>query len=281
MSQSERGETSAAGQRPSRATRPSLDRPSLFAGMEDDHSDPAAAKRVRILSTLEAPRTASRKGGLRPPASAHRSPGRSWALWALMGGGLVCAAGGLWLSSMADEPDPAPRQAIARAVAPAASVGTTPAASAPTVTSAARAMHPDAPLTALIESSPPGAPASVPMQAPAPAAAEASAADTANPLALLSTTPASSPSRAKAQAASIPVSPKLSKVSKAPPGKGKTGPSDDVALLEAMFAHAGHRKPPRSASEELERRCGPLNGAEARACRTKVCKRYPDARVCR
>lgn len=248
--------------------------------MEDDHSDPAAAKRVRILSTLDAPRAASRKGGLRPPTSAHRAPGRSWALWVLMGGGLACAAGGWWLSSMADAPDPTPGQAIAQAAAPtasAASVGITPAASTPAVAPAARALHPDAPLTALIESSPPSATPSEPASAPTSAAA--SAADTANPLALLSTTPAPPPTRAQAQAQTrTPTSPKPHTP---PQGKGKPGKSDDVALLEAMFAHAGHRKPPRSASEELERRCGPLNGAEARACRIKVCKRYPDARVCR
>lgn len=253
--------------------------------MEDDHSDPAAAKRVRILSTLDAPRAASRKGGLRPPTSAHRAPGRSWALWFLMGGGLACAAGGWWLSSMADAPDPATSQAIAQAAAPAApasaaSVGITPAASTPAVAPAARALHPDAPLTALIENSPPSATPSGPAAAPAPAAAAASAADTANPLALLSTTPAPSPTRAQAQA-STAASPKSPKSTKPPQGKAKSGKSDDVALLEAMFAHAGHRKPPRSASEELERRCGPLNGTEARACRLKVCKRYPDARVCR
>lgn len=270
MSQSERGEPSAAGLRPGPAARPSLDRPSLFAGMEDDHSPHTTAKRVRILSTLDAPRGGTRKAGPRHGAAPDRHPRRSWALWALMGGGMACVIGGLWLSSMAEQAPTTSRPPQAVASAPEAA----PRSSASPTDSP---VHPDAPLTALIESNPTSAPPTASAASgPQLPLADVDADGTASPLALLNNTP-SPPGEAAAR-------PPTAKASRASPAKVRSPTrqsDDDVALLEAMFAHAGQRKPPRSASEELERRCGPLQGAEARACRTKVCKRYPDARVCR
>ena len=56
---------------------------------------------------------------------------------------------------------------------------------------------------------------------------------------------------------------------------------DDVALLEAMFTHAGKRQAPSSATQQLTQQCAPLSGAEARACQSRVCQQFPTASVCR
>jgi hypothetical protein len=55
---------------------------------------------------------------------------------------------------------------------------------------------------------------------------------------------------------------------------------EDVALLEAMFAHTGARKPPASVAEELASTCGGLSGAQAATCRARICVQHPTASVC-
>jgi hypothetical protein len=55
---------------------------------------------------------------------------------------------------------------------------------------------------------------------------------------------------------------------------------EDVALLEAMFAHTGARKPPVSVAEEIKRQCSQLAGAEAATCRARLCVQNPSANVC-
>lgn len=65
------------------------------------------------------------------------------------------------------------------------------------------------------------------------------------------------------------------------PGKEAGGRDDDVALLEAMFAHAGPRKVPTSAADDLRKRCGALSGDAANACRAKVCAQHPKSQLCR
>lgn len=63
--------------------------------------------------------------------------------------------------------------------------------------------------------------------------------------------------------------------------KPKNPKDEDVALLEAMFAHTGARSaPPLSADEEIKTRCNVLNGAAAATCRAKVCVQNPSAAVC-
>jgi hypothetical protein len=55
---------------------------------------------------------------------------------------------------------------------------------------------------------------------------------------------------------------------------------EDVALLEAMFAHTGSRKAPVSVAEEIKRQCSQLAGAEAATCRARLCVQNPTAPVC-
>lgn len=75
-----------------------------------------------------------------------------------------------------------------------------------------------------------------------------------------------------------------SKQAKSAPATGKRtqagGRNDeDVALLEAMFAHTRPR-PSESAADEIKRRCGGLSGPDAATCRARVCVQNPTAPVC-
>ena len=61
---------------PARSARPSLDRPSLFAGMDPDHPDPGLSEgpaSVRLLSTLESAQRPSRGPARRSRPRARRS----------------------------------------------------------------------------------------------------------------------------------------------------------------------------------------------------------------
>ncbi|MFZ4551159.1 MAG: hypothetical protein ACOYNB_04985 [Aquabacterium sp.] len=56
---------------------------------------------------------------------------------------------------------------------------------------------------------------------------------------------------------------------------------DDVALLEAMFAHSNHRKPgEHTSSEAAWQRCTALVEAAASACRARYCVQHAGASVC-
>lgn len=54
---------------------------------------------------------------------------------------------------------------------------------------------------------------------------------------------------------------------------------EDVALLEAMFAHTRPR-PADSAADEIKRRCSGLSAPDAATCRARVCVQSPTAAVC-
>lgn len=75
-----------------------------------------------------------------------------------------------------------------------------------------------------------------------------------------------------------------SKQAKSAPSTGKRTQAggrndDDVALLEAMFAHTRPRST-ESVAEEIKRRCGNLSGPDAATCRARVCVQNPTAAVC-
>lgn len=228
--------------KPGRGQRPSLDRPSLFAGMDDE---PTAEdhQRVRILSTLESTRHAMRpsrtKGGKRTSKS-HR---RSWlqgALWGAMGVGVLALMAGFVMVIQDSKPAIAqelPATTIARAPtsakhdAPVPSVGgTPPPAAGPAVI---ETTHADAPLAAL---GPTSTASSSTALSPSTEPDRAATNDQAK------TAPAVKPAVALASATST---------TPAKPGKaGATakGQDEDVALLEAMFAHTGRKAPPKPAT---------------------------------
>ena len=63
-------------------------------------------------------------------------------------------------------------------------------------------------------------------------------------------------------------------------GKRDAGAShDDVALVEAMLAHAGPRKAPPPPTEAL-RQCGADSSPEASVCRARVCVQHPSLPAC-
>ncbi|MBC7702251.1 hypothetical protein [Aquabacterium sp.] len=220
--------------KPGQGQRPNLDRPSLFAGMDDE---PATKdkQRVRILSTLESTRHASRpsrtKGGRRTSKS-HR---RSWlqgALWGAMGVGVLALMVGFVLVIQDSKP------AIAQVL--------------PVPTTAARA-----PTSAKPDHQVPNVEVTAPT-ATGPAVIETTHADT--PLAALSAAPATSSatvlakstepervavnSKANAAPAVKPATTTLpAKTGKA--GATAKGREEDVALLEAMFAHTGRKAAPK------------------------------------
>lgn len=69
-----------------------------------------------------------------------------------------------------------------------------------------------------------------------------------------------------------------------PAAKRSQSKDDDVALLEAMFAHTGNNRaaspPPMSPAEEIKTRCDVQSGAAAATCRARVCVQNPSAPVC-
>jgi hypothetical protein len=191
-------------------------------------------QRVRILSTLESTRHASRpsrtKGGRRTSQS-HR---RSWlqgALWGAMGVGMLALMVGFVLVVQDSKP----------AVAQALPVHTP-------LTHALTAAKQDTHVPHLEVTSPTAA---------GPAVIETTHADT--PLAALSMAPPASPAMVHA-APTEPERAAVNSTSNAPPAvkagvvslakTGKAGTTakaqdEDVALLEAMFAHTGRKAAPK------------------------------------
>lgn len=291
-----------------------LGRPSLFAAQDSRHQDLADAAGVRILSTLESqqrppPRRRVGDADLRalsglPSASRHSPPGggtERWALWGLVSAGLVLASLGLWLSQegtahppplqSAAHPAPSSRPVLSSVHAPL-SVATAPVPAPHT------AALPQ--MAAVIENSPPGAGsvvadapmapiASVSPQAAGPVGGSVQPTD--KPLAAASKrkpdVKASDKTSDKANdkahgKANEKTSGKASgKANSKDNKKAKAKADDDVALLEAMFTHAGKRQAPSSATQQISQQCGGLSGAEARACQGRVCQQFPTASICR
>ena len=205
----------------------------------DDEAATEDSQRVRILSTLESSRHASRpsrtKGGRRTSKS-HR---RSWlqgALWGAMGVGVLALMAGFVLVIQDSKP------AIAQV----------PPAPAP---------HARLPASARQDTHAPSADVVAPTAA-GPAVIETTHADT--PLAALSTVATAPSATAPAlpppieetdrvaannhKAASPPAAKSnLATANLSPPKAGKAAAAakdEDVALLEAMFAHTGRKAPP-------------------------------------
>lgn len=236
---------------PGAGQRPSFDRPSLFAGMEDDEA-PEDTRRVRILSTLESTRQASRPGRTKGGRRTRKSKGRSWlqgVLWGVMGVG-VLALMAAFVMVIQDT-----RPALAHAPSQAGTPQAKPEADAAKPGTTAEAGP------AVIETT---------VLAGAQAATTASSASPAlgsnHPLAAVDNRVASaSPGQVrqdvrpdKDQASSVtsppakatPASDKADKTSGQPVKQAGKGQDEDVALLEAMFAHTGHKAAPKPAERK-------------------------------
>ncbi|KGM39640.1 hypothetical protein JY96_05330 [Aquabacterium sp. NJ1] len=267
-------------------------------------------QRVRILSTLESTRRPARG-----PMKIHgitkkkRSNWQTKALLGLMAVGVLSLlasfvmvlVNGHAASSKADAADQAPadhREATRPAAPPrvspdnplAALVAPPPArtaAIAPTRTEQAAVIENVAIATPVINHGANPAPAKLNTEAKA-----ASALPVVPKSSVIATTAAATTATAKAEPAkptvlamATPTSQDTSKQARpaAPAGKRPQASSrndEDVALLEAMFAHTRPRPVVESAADEIKRRCSSLSGPEAATCRARVCVQNPTAAVC-
>ena len=300
------------------SARPALERPSLFAGMDSESSVlDGDTQRVRILSTLEYTRQSTRMAPSKKLRIKLRL-GKNWQLKALTGlmvtgvltlliafalivvnghSGSGKSRDGSAESAQAAAPAKPSDTRLAAAIQaarsdrnnPLSALIATPAPNPDTV--AARSPRPQAAVqAAVIENvalSPVAqavAAAKLDAQLAAmPAAAPTSSRRVANHISAV-ISPASAAAAASsvraidARAYAVMTNAKAPTIKSAKPKNTK---DEDVALLEAMFAHTGNRSTPAmSADEEIRTRCNVQSGAAAATCRAKVCVQNPSAAAC-
>lgn len=236
-----------------KATRPSMGRPSLFAGMEAYEVD-GDIPLVRILSTLESSRRPYQPA---PSKRTNKRKGYSAAwqvkvLYALMGAGVLALLTSFTivlhnghLTSAKTTTDLSHTNPLAAMIAPPLEAPAPPAAP---VTQAQTAIIEDVMERTLQE---------VTAERPDPVEHVVTVQNTPTTVATAHTP------NAKVRHPNTPLR-----------------HDEDVALLEAMFAHTGSRKAPTSAAEDLKTRCGGLVGAAAATCQASVCVQNPSASVC-
>lgn len=249
-----------------------LERPSLFAGMEE--VDDVDADRVRLLSTLTS-RGGGRATGRRRAGSGATpwaSPWWSRALFAAMALGAVAVL----YSFVQVVRQPHAMSARARAadlnaLAPTAAgteIAPALAASASAEASSAASFQDVAPMaSARIELVPP-----VALATTSPAAAPARQA----PSALVARAAADA---ARLNAPASAVTQPISRPATAREASARPRANEDVALLEAMMKHASARRAPPSSVEALHA-CDALQGADAAVCKAKACVQHPTAPQC-
>jgi cytoskeletal protein RodZ len=207
----------------------------------DDEPATDERQRVRILSTLESTRHASRpsrtKGGRRTSKS-HR---RSWlqgALWGAMGVGVLALMAGFVLVIQDSKP------AIAQGLPAPTTIARTPtSAKRDTPVPSVEVTAPTAAGPAVIETTHADTPLAALSVEPTASSATVLATSTdAERVALNSKTNAAPAVKPAAATTSTPAA----KTGKA--GATAKGQDEDVALLEAMFAHTGRKPPPKPAA---------------------------------
>ncbi|MGC4061696.1 MAG: hypothetical protein QM749_12950 [Aquabacterium sp.] len=297
---------------PRPSARPSLERPSLFAEMDSAIDAPdGGTQRVRILSTLESTRQATRLSPTRRKRRPLRLP-KNWQLTMLMG---MMAIGVLTLLTAfaliilnghragdqadANAPGKTERPLVAGASTaransnnPLAALMAAPVSTVATATSAPANAQP-----AVIETIDPTPPVARLPAPPAPAMPTLAAAPTTSPkptaLHTVLATQGSHPAMLAASAATSSTTRSIDATAYAamttakptkPAARRNQSRDDDVALLEAMFAHTGSNRaaspPPMSAAEEIKTRCDVQSGAAAATCRARVCVQNPSAPIC-
>lgn len=255
--------------------RPSLERPSLFAGMEDDAVIFVGDMQpVQILSTLESTRKTSRKG--RMPLekiqgfTKKHSHWQTRGLMAAMGVGVISLLVGFVMvvkderTGMGDKPEPVATSAKGtRTKAPPGNDNPLAALIAPSPQAGASSAVLTPPSTAVIENVAMASPQPAPVPAPDLAA------------------PRPAPASTLTRELSFPAKPASKNIAAAAKHTQPARQHDeDVALLEAMFAHTHARQAPVSVADELRQECGRLSGGEAATCRARICVQNPTATVC-
>jgi hypothetical protein len=262
---------------------------------------------VRILSTLESTRQATRSSPTRQRRKLTLP--KNWQLKVLMGlmtiGVLALLAafalillnghrGGDQADTNAPLKAERPLAAVAGTVRadrnnPLAALIATPSGSSHAAPGTSASTNPQPAVIETVESAPPMAPvAAAPVAVGAASMSQKPtalhtvlAAQGAHPAMLAASAANVSTTRsidATAYAAMTSAKPARASVRRTPSSR-----DDDVALLEAMFAHTGSRAttpPPMSPAEEIKTRCDVQSGAAAATCRARVCVQNPSAAVC-
>ncbi len=262
--------------------RPDLGRPSLFADFDQESVEDVEPQRIRLLSTLESQRDARGRPRGRRRATGRSHPWLTRALMAAMGlGMLVMLLSFIQLLRRPPPPLPIsaataqlPRTVDQRTVASAL---TAPSAPAPTTEAAE-----------IIDMAPPagGSPHSLaqtlsnPTSPTPPTAAQAGA-----PLAPNGGQHAASATTSRSAQASATEIERAGRTT-AKPNAQRSGTKrdavtshEDVALVEAMLAHAGPRKAPPSPTVALQQ-CGAGSSPETAVCRARVCVQHPSLPAC-
>ena len=266
-----------------RPPRPDLGRPSLFADFDQDSVEDVDPQRVRLLSTLESQRGVRGRPRARRLPTGRPHPWLTRALMALMALGMLVML--LSFIQLLRRPPPA----LPTAQTALASV--TPAEAGRTSTTApgSATLHPTQGEAAeIIDLSPPGAGSPtaplVTSTSPVPAANALPA--SASIASIASTGREGDQAANRARTASPPVveAERTARTAKPSPprtsAKREAGASqDDVALVEAMLAHAGPRKAPPAPTAQLQQ-CGSGSSPETAVCRAKVCVQHPSLPAC-
>ncbi|MBU0917441.1 hypothetical protein [Aquabacterium parvum] len=275
--------TGSARQPGRRPLRPDAGRPSLFADFDQESVEDIDPQRIRLLSTLESQRGVRRRpqAGRLPTGRAH--PWLTRALMAAMGLGMLVMLLS-FIQLLRRPPAPPPAVQTASLQAPA-NVSTTARLAGGSATDAAE----------IIDLSPPaGGVTRDAMLAQAPAESSANSVHPgSSPVSAAPQNPPPSPPT-KSAAPSNTEPERLAKSAK--PGAQRTSThgsastnantkrepvtsQEDVALVEAMLAHAGPRKAPPSPTLALQQ-CGTGTSAQTSVCRAKVCVQHPSLPAC-
>jgi len=257
--------SSRQGRRPT--PRPDLGRPSLFADFDQESAEDVEPQRIRLLSTLESQRGTRGRPRARRLPTGRAHPWLTRALMVAMGLGMLV----MLLSFIQLLRRPPPTLQVPQAMAATAPHLPT-SATAPAVTAV-----PEAPTEAaeIIDMAPPAGgtpPSPLPAQPASPtfpvtAQASGLGAPSGSQQAATATTSRSTQAAAKAG-------------TQRPGAKRDAGAShDDVALVEAMLAHAGPRKAPPSPNAALEQ-CGTGSSPETAVCRARICVQHPSLPAC-
>lgn len=255
------GSSRQTGRRPH---RPDLGRPSLFADFDQDLVEDVEPQRIRLLSTLESQRgvRGRPRGHRRPTGRAH--PWLTRSLMVLMALGMLV----MLLSFIQLLRRPPPSMPVQQALAAA------PTVQSPVATPERLATLPQA--AEIIDTEPPaGGHDATPVSAPPAPVAQALA-----PIPEVVTDPSTPPVK---RAADIDRSarPVKASIARTAPTARRDNPAsqDDVALVEAMLAHASPRKVAPSPNEAL-RQCGTGTSPETSVCRARVCVQHPSLPAC-
>lgn len=273
--------TGSARQPGRRPLRPEPGRPSLFADFDQESVEDIDPQRIRLLSTLESQRGVRRRPQARRLPTGRAHPWLTRALMAAMGlGMMVMLLSFIQLLRRPPAPPPAVQTASLQAQANASTTARPAGGSA---TEAAE----------IIDMSPPaGGVTREAMLAQAPVESPANSVQPGtSPVSVAPQNPPPSPPT-KSAAAPGTEPERLAKAAK--PGAQRTSAQvsanantkrepvtsqEDVALVEAMLAHAGPRKAPPSPTLALQQ-CGTGTSAQTSVCRAKVCVQHPSLPAC-